>query len=97
MREITDEDIKAAVLSRLDRLGKWGGNHTAFENLKKGFKPQELGRKGLKRVEECAKDLISEGLIVSKPTGYGLQVSLNPKKHQEIEHLIQEYVNRHLR
>ena len=93
MPEVGDDDIRAAILFKLYNLGKWGGSHTAFENLKKGFKPQELGKKGLRRVEDCAEDLIKEGLILSKPTGYGLHVSLNPRKHQEIYRVVQEYVN----
>lgn len=92
MPEAADSDIKAAILFKLFNLAKWGGSHTAFENLKKGFKPRELGRKGLKRIEDCAEDLIREGLILRKPTSYGLQVSLNPRKHQEIHRIIQEYV-----
>ncbi len=94
MSEITDDDIKAAILFKLYKLAKWGGNHTDFENLKKGFKPKELGKKGLKRVEACAEDLIREGLILPKTTGYGLHVSLNAKRHEEIERRIQEYARR---
>ena len=94
MPEITDSDIKAAILFKLYKLAKWGGSHTAFDNLKKGFKPQELGKKGLKRVEDCAEDLIKEGLILPKTTGYGLQVSLNPRMHNEIERIIREYLER---
>lgn len=93
MPEITDSDIKAAILFKLYKLAKWGGSHTSFDNLKKGFKPQELGKKGLKRVEDCAEDLIKEGLILPKTTGYG-QVSLNPRMHNEIERIIREYLER---
>jgi len=94
--EITDGDIKAAILFKLYKLAKWGGSHTAFENLKKGFKPRELGRKGLKRVEDLAEDLIREGLILPKPTRYGLQVSLNPQRSGEIERIVQDYIDKHL-
>ncbi len=93
MPEITDSDIKAAMLFKLYKLAKWGGSPTAFDNLKKGFKPQELSKKGLKRVEDNAEDLIKEGLILPKTTGYGLQVSLNPKMHIQIEREIREYVS----
>ncbi len=94
MSELTDEDIKAAILYKLDRLGKWGGSHTAFENLKKGFKPRKLGKRGLRRVEACAEDMIKEGFVLPKTTGYGLQVSLNSKRHRDIDRIIQEYVER---
>jgi len=35
-------------------------------------------------VEKLTKQLIREGLIVPKPTGYGLQVSLNPRQNEAI-------------
>lgn len=94
MPEVSDSDIKAALLFKLYKLAKWGGSHTAFDNLKKGFKPQELGKKGLRRVESCAEGLIREGLMLSKPTGYGLRVSLNPRRSGEIERVVREYVER---
>jgi hypothetical protein len=69
---LSDDEIKAANL------------FTAFENLKKGFKDSELGKGSLKRVEKMARELVRAGLIIPKPTGYGLQVSLNPKQNQTI-------------
>jgi hypothetical protein len=85
---LTDEQIKAAILFKLYKRGNWGGSHTAFENLKKGFKESELGKKGLKRVEDAAKELIKEAIIFAKPTSYGLQVSLNPSQNQTITAII---------
>jgi len=38
----------------------------------------------LARVEKLTKQLIREGLIVPKPTGYGMQVSLNPRQNEVI-------------
>lgn len=51
MEETIDEYIKAAILYRLYKQGKWGGSHTDFENLKKGFSPRHLGKRGLKRLK----------------------------------------------
>jgi len=65
-----------------------GGSHTAFDNLKKGFKAKELGKGGLKRVDDMGKKLIREGLLLAKPTHYGLQVSLNPRQSQAIRAII---------
>jgi len=65
-----------------------GGSHTAFDNLKKGFKAKELGKGGLKRVDDMGKKLIREGLLLAKPTHYGLQVSLNPRQSQSIRAII---------
>jgi hypothetical protein len=81
---LSDDHIKATILFKLYKRGNWGGSHTAFENLKKGFKDSELGKGGLKRVEKMAKELVRAGLITPKPTGYGLQVSLNPKQNEII-------------
>ena len=81
---ISDEEIRAAILLKLYKRGNWGASHTAFDNLKNGFKLQELGKQGSKRIDKIGKDLIREGLIIPKPTHYGLQVSLNPRQHEKI-------------
>jgi len=88
---ITDEQIKAAILLKLYKRGKWGGNHTAFDNLKKGFKAKELGKRGLERVDHMGRGLIKEGLLLAKPTHYGLQVSLNPRQNQAIKTIITRF------
>ena len=71
--------------------GKWGGSHTAFDNLKSGWKLGELGKRGLKRVDKMGRELIRKGLIRSKPTHYGEQVSLEVRRRGEILDLIQRY------
>lgn len=43
-----------------------------------------MGKQGLKRVEKMTKELIRQGLIIQKPTHYGLQVSLNPRQNDVI-------------
>ena len=74
--------IACAVLRKLAYMGKWSGNHTSFDNLPKGFPKHLRGE-----VKKVAKELIKEGLLKSKPTHYGLEVSLNPDKKREIENL----------
>jgi len=81
---LSDDEIKATILFKLHKRGNWGGSHTAFDNLKKGFKDVELGKHGAKRVDKLAKELIRQGLIIPKPTHYGLQVSLNPRQSETI-------------
>ncbi|MDD5148015.1 MAG: hypothetical protein PHH08_00955 [Candidatus ainarchaeum sp.] len=61
----------------------WGGKHTAFDNIPKGF-PKELW----KDVKNELEQLVREGFVVKKPTGYGLHVSLNVGKKAEIEKII---------
>ena len=77
------DDIKTALLRKLAKHGWWGARHTSFDNLPKGF-PKHLA----KEVKEVAKELIKTGILVPKPTSYGLEVSLNPNKKQEIEGII---------
>jgi hypothetical protein len=88
---LSDDQIKATILFKLHKRGNWGASHTAFDNLKKGFKDSELGKAGLKRVEKMARELVRAGLIIPKPTGYGLQVSLNPRQNETIIAIMQHY------
>ena len=81
---LSDDQIKATVLFKLHKRGNWGASHTAFDNLKKGFKDEDLGKHAAKRVDKLAKELVRQGWIVTKPTHYGLQVSLNPREHEAI-------------
>ena len=82
--EFSDEDkIKATILYRLRRKKVIGGVHTHFDTLKKGF-PTHLG----KDISKIAKQLIKDNFILTKPTSYGLQVSLNKKKIIEIDKFI---------
>ncbi len=41
---ISDEDLEATILYKLFLRKCWGGKHTSFDNLKKGFKEKELGK-----------------------------------------------------
>lgn len=82
--EFNQEDkIKATILYHLRRKRVIGGVHTPFDTLRRGF-PTHLG----KEIEKCAKDLVKQNLLITKPTSYGLQVSLNKEKIVEIENFI---------
>jgi len=82
--EFSDEDkIKATLLYHLRRKRKIGESHTPFDTLKKGF-PSHLG----KNIDRIAKELIRQGFLITKPTHYGLQVSLNKDRIDEIEEFI---------
>ena len=75
--------IKAKILFKLARRRNWGKSHTAFDNLKKGFKPGDHND-----VKKAGEELIKENLLFRKPTGYGLHVSLNQEKAVEIKEKI---------
>ncbi|PIN75665.1 hypothetical protein COV18_02350 [Candidatus Woesearchaeota archaeon CG10_big_fil_rev_8_21_14_0_10_37_12] len=78
--------IKKFIVEKLYRKRKWGGSHTNINNLPKGLS-NEL--RGSKEVKKAIEELLKENLLLSKPTHYGLEVSLNPKKKREIEELIE--------
>lgn len=86
---VSNDELKATILHRLAKKRKWGESHTAFENVAKGV-PSHL--KG--KLKELAEELIKEGFITPKPTGYGLQISLNVAKSEEIKSIIREYYSK---
>lgn len=77
--------IKKTILRKLVFMNKWGGSHTSFDNLPKGFPGHVRGM-----VKEIAKELIKENILLAKSTSYGIEVSLNPSKKKEIEELTRE-------
>ncbi len=83
-----EDKIKATILYHLRRKKLIGNKHTHYDTIKKGF-PSHLG----KEIEKIAKELIKDGFIMTKPTSYGLQVSLNKEKIKEIEDFITKILN----
>lgn len=69
------------------RNGKWGPAHTSFDNLSKGLPSDQRGE-----AKAAAKALIKEGLLLEKPTSYGIEVSLNINRRPEIEEIIIAYL-----
>ena len=65
----------------------WMHKHTSIHNLPKGL-PQNLRATG--EVKNVIKDLLREGILLSKPTHYGLEISLNIKKKKEVEEFIEK-------
>lgn len=52
-----DLNIRCALLRKLSKHGYWGGRHTAFDNLHKGF-PKHL----VKEIRKMADQLIKENI-----------------------------------
>ena len=88
---LTEAQIRATILFKLHKRGNWGASHTAFDNIKKGFNERDLGKHGAKIIDKTAKDLVREGLIITKPTHYGMQVSLNPRQGEKIIVIMKTY------
>jgi len=77
--------LKAQILKKLRRRDNWGGKHTAFDDLPKSMPKHLRGD-----AKDAAEDLITEGLLIPKQTGYGLHVSLNPQTKADIDRIIKE-------
>jgi hypothetical protein len=85
----TDEEIKGKILHKLTRFGKFEHSHTAIEHLQKGF-PKDLAGKAKEMVEELKR----EGILKSKPTSYGEQVSINVEKSEEVMKYIEIFLQK---
>lgn len=72
--------MKGFIVKKLFHHGYIGGKHTDIENLKKGLPSHVKGN-----IKKTAQELIKEDILISKPTSYGLHVSLNPRKKEKIE------------
>lgn len=81
--KLSSFEVRRRILRKMVRHCYWGGKHTAFDNVPKSF-PKEVW----KDVEKELEQLIRDGLVVKKPTGYGLHVSLNVKMKAEIEKIL---------
>ena len=78
--------IKKFIVRKLYRKRMWLHKHTNIHNLPKGLS-NEL--RVSREVKNAIDELLKEQILLSKPTHYGLEISLNPKKIKEIEELIQ--------
>jgi len=87
-----DIEVQAVILHKLFRKRKVGAAHIPCDVIKRDIGAWLAKReKDGKRVDECIKILIREGIILPKPTNYGLEISLNPKRSEEIIARIREF------
>ena len=77
-------DFKAIILRKLFRHRMIGAKHTAIEHLAKGLPKHAIGD-----AKDAVKELIKKDLILQKPRSYGMQVSLNQEKIDEILKMIE--------
>ena len=87
----SDDEIKGKILYKLTRLGKFKHSHTSIDNLPKGF-PSDL--KG--RVKDTVKELIKEEILFTKPTSYGLEISINTEQKEKIAKYIRAFFDKRL-
>ena len=77
--------IKRFIIRKLYRQKVWMHKHTSIHNLPKGLSNEFRSGKNVKKAIEA---LLKEHILLSKPTHYGLEVSLNIEKKHDIESLI---------
>ena len=83
------EKIKLLILKKLFDQRCWMHKHFSINNISQGLPPHERDSRIIKKAVD---DLIKNGWILSKPTHYGLELSLNIDKKKEIE----EYIEKNL-
>jgi len=76
--------IKQFIVRKLYRQRMWLHKHTNINNLPKGLSNK---LRVSKQVKKAIDELLKDKILLSKPTHYGLEISLNPKKIKEIEEL----------
>ena len=77
--------VARRILQRLDGMGKWGGYHTDFAHLARGFAGNERAL-----AQEVGEALLESGLLAEKPSVGQRHVFLNPRRAAEIRTLIDE-------
>jgi hypothetical protein len=77
--------VARRILQRLDGMGKWGGYHTEFAHLARGFAGNERAL-----AEEVGEALLRAGLLCEKPSVGQRHVFLNPRRAGEIHALVRE-------
>jgi hypothetical protein len=65
-------------------MGKWGGYHTEFAHLARGFAPDERAL-----ASEVGEALLRAGLLAEKPSVGQRHVFLDPRHVKEIRGLIE--------
>jgi len=78
--------VARRILQRLDGMGKWGGYHTEFEHLARGF------AQGNERAQaqEVGEALVAAGLLVEKTSISQRHVALNPRRSGDIRRLVDQ-------
>jgi hypothetical protein len=76
--------VARRILQRLDGMGKWGGYHTDFTHLARGFAGNDRAL-----ADEVGEALLLSGLLSEKPSVGQRHVFLNPRRAADIRGLIE--------
>ncbi len=77
--------VARRILQRLDGMGKWGGYHTAFDHMARGFAGHDRAL-----AYAVGEALLEAGLLEQKPSTGQRHVYLSPKRSGDIRRLIDE-------
>jgi hypothetical protein len=75
--------VARRILQRLDGMGKWGGYHTEFAHLARGFAGNDRAL-----AQEVGEALLTAGLLAEKPSVGQRHVYLNSRRAAEIRRMI---------
>src|SRR4051812_12432910 len=75
--------VARRILQRLDGMGKWGGYHTDFAHLARGFAGNDRAL-----AQEVGEALIADGLLEEKPSVGQRHVFLNPRRAGDIPRVL---------
>jgi hypothetical protein len=76
--------VARRILQRLDGMGKWGGYHTDFAHLARGFAGNERAL-----AQDVGEALLAAGLLQEKPSVGQRHVYLNPRRARDIRAFIE--------
>ena len=76
--------VARRILQRLNGMGKWGGYHTDYRHLARGFAGNERAL-----ADEVGEALLEAGLLSEKPSVGQRHVYLNPRRAADIHGLIE--------
>jgi hypothetical protein len=71
--------VARRIVQRLAGMGKWGGYHTAFEHLPRGFAGNDRELAAV-----VGERLLDAGLLVEKPSVGQRHVFLNPRRAADV-------------
>lgn len=73
------------ILQRMSGMGKWGGFHTEFAHVARGFEGNDRAL-----ALEVGEALLDAGLLLQKPSVGQRHVSLDPRRKADIDRLIDD-------
>jgi hypothetical protein len=76
--------VARRILQRLNGMGKWGGYHTDFAHLARGFAGNER-----QLAQDVGEALLADGLLAEKPSVGQRHVFLNPRRAADVHRMIE--------